>query len=52
MHLDDVTGRNNEEICELFAIFFESVYTSSDKNDRDHDYFSFIPVANNEITWK
>ena len=50
MHLDDKTGQNKTEICELFANFFESVYTSFDENDRSRNYFSFIPKSNTEIT--
>ena len=43
MHFRDRVGSNPEEISNLFADFFESVYTTFSEHDRDRDYFSKLP---------
>lgn len=49
MHLGDRTGNSSEEISNLFADFFENVYTSFSENDRDRGYFSSLPETSNEV---
>uniref|UniRef100_A0A0R3Q9H7 Reverse transcriptase domain-containing protein n=1 Tax=Brugia timori TaxID=42155 RepID=A0A0R3Q9H7_9BILA len=43
MHLDEHVGNNSEEICNLFATFFQKIYTTFTEQDRDRDFFEFIP---------
>lgn len=50
MHLDENVGNNPQEICSLFSIFFKEVYTSFSEDDRDRDYFSFIPEFSNDVS--
>lgn len=49
MHLDDKIGVNPEESCNLFATFFQDVYTTYSENNRDREYFSFLPEIPNDI---
>ncbi|VDO10445.1 unnamed protein product, partial [Brugia timori] len=50
MHLDGIVGENSSEICKLFAIFFQEVYTTFSEEDRDRNFFSFIPETSNSIS--
>lgn len=47
MQLDENVGNNPEEICNLFAGFFQDIYTKHSKNDRDREYFAFYPELSN-----
>ena len=44
MHFNDSEGKNPREISNLFADFFQSVYTSFSDSDRDTSYFDYISV--------
>ena len=50
MKLDGRVGNNTNEICSLFANFFQEVYTTFSEEDRDREYFSFIPEFSNDIS--
>lgn len=43
MYLDQCVGNNSEDICNLFASFFQEIYTSYSEEDRDRDFFEYIP---------
>ena len=43
MNLDDNEGKNSQEICNLFTTFFQETYSTFSDNDRDFEYFSYIP---------
>lgn len=49
MQLDEKTGDNAEKICKLFATFFQEVYTTFSEEDREREYFSFIPEYSRDI---
>ena len=49
MHLDEKSGDNSEIICNLFATFFQDVYTTFSEEDRDREYFSFLPEFSKDI---
>lgn len=49
MYLGDKVGNNSEDICNLFADFFESVYTFFPEADRDREYFSNLPEPHSNI---
>lgn len=40
MTLDEKVGNNSEDICNLFAKFFQENYSTFSENDRDYSYFS------------
>lgn len=50
MFLEDKIGNNSSEKCNLFAEFFESVYTTFNENDRDYAYFSHLVDSQLEIS--
>ena len=55
MCLDGITGNNPQEICNVFATFFQEIYTSHSEQDRDRDFFTFLPelccdIGINKIT--
>nr|BAK26811.1 putative reverse transcriptase [Culex quinquefasciatus] len=50
MQLDENVGSNSKEICNLFSKFFKEVYTSFSEEDRDRDYFSYIPEFPNDVS--
>ena len=43
MHLDGTVKSDVNGICELFGNFFQEVYTTFSEEDRDRDFFAFIP---------
>ena len=49
LHLNQFSD-NAQEICNLFADFFQGVYTTFDEKDRDRDYFSFFPEFSDNIS--
>lgn len=49
MSLDGKEADNSENICNLFANFFQETYTSFTDNDRDFDYFSYLPQFSTDI---
>ena len=49
MHLDENVGDNSERICNLFAKFFQEIYTTFSEEDRDHDYSAFYPNFSRDI---
>ena len=49
MHFDDHVGQNSSEICNLFANFFQEVYTTHTETDRDRDYFAHFPEFSNNV---
>lgn len=57
MNLDEHVGNNPDEICNLFASFFQEIYTTFSEHDRDRDLFEYIPkfpvdisITHNEVT--
>lgn len=50
MQLDNRTGKTADEISNLFADFFQDVYTTHSDNDRDYQYFSYLPEPLRNIT--
>ena len=50
MRFDGQMGNNSQEICNLFANFFQEVYTTFADEDRDRDYFSFAPEFTSDIS--
>lgn len=51
MHLKERVGNDPNEISNLFADFFESVYTSFSEIDRDREYFSSVPEPHSSVTF-
>lgn len=49
MHLDKNVGDSSEKICNLFAFFFQEIYTTFDDEDRDCNYFDFLPEYTRDI---
>lgn len=49
MTLDDKEGNNSEDICNLFATFFQETYTNFSDNDRDFGYFSYLPEISRDV---
>ena len=50
MSLDGDVANDEEGICNLFANFFQEIYTTFSEADRDRDYFAFIPEFHNNIS--
>jgi hypothetical protein len=50
MHLNSNVGDNAEEICSLFATYFQEIYTTFAEEDRDYEYFDFFPEFSRDIS--
>ena len=50
MHLDNKNGQTNSGISNLFAEFFQDVYTTHDDKDRDYQFFSYLPEPLRDVT--
>lgn len=49
MQLNEKVGNNSDDISNLFADFFQNIYTTHENNIRDYDYFSFLPEPTKDI---
>lgn len=49
MHLYENVGNNSDEICNLFSNFFQQNYTTFSEEDRDRNYFDFLPELERNI---
>ena len=49
MNLGQRVGKTKEEISNLFADYFQDVYTRFSDQDRDYDYFSYIAESSSNI---
>ena len=50
MHLDGNIKNDANEICTLFGHFFQEVYTTFSEDDRNRDFFEFIPEYPTDIS--
>lgn len=50
MHFDGNVGENSSDVCNLFADFFQEVYTTYSEEDLDRNFFSFLPEISNSIS--
>ena len=50
MYLDNKTGQASHEISNLFANFFQDVYTTHNDKDRDYQYFEYLPEPLIDVT--
>lgn len=49
MSLDGKVGENSEQICNLFATFFQETYSKFSDADRDFEYFTHFPDLTSDI---
>lgn len=49
MQLGNRIGKTSTEISNLFADFFQNIYTTHDDNERDYQYFSYLPEPLQDI---
>lgn len=49
MSLDGKVGENSDEICNLFAAYFQETYSTFSDTDRDYEYFSHFPDFTSNI---
>jgi hypothetical protein len=50
MYFDDSDSNNSEEVCNLFAKFFQETYTTHSEADRDREYFGSYPEFSSDIS--
>ena len=50
MHLDNNTSDNTQGISNLFATFFQEIYTTFTDEDRDYDFFTHFPDFSNDVS--